>query len=96
MYDHIYPAIVTSGIAIELEEEQMVTLQGTIAEDPTKSYGRKTRYYLTRLDLLFSLTRLVQIPLRRRMEVMVAKHLWCTKLKGHSLDPLMWTAISLF
>ncbi len=43
MYDHIYPAIVTSGIAIELEEEQMVTLQGTITDDPTESYGRNTK-----------------------------------------------------
>ena len=53
MYDHVYPAMVTSGIAIELEEEKMVTLQGTITDDPTESYGRKTKYFLTRPELLF-------------------------------------------
>lgn len=37
MYNHIYPVMVRSGTAIELEEEVMVVLQGTI---PTKSYGQ--------------------------------------------------------
>jgi hypothetical protein len=53
MYNHIYLAMVKSGIAIELEEEEMVTLEGTITDDPTKSFGRKTKYLLTRPELLF-------------------------------------------
>jgi hypothetical protein len=53
MYNHIYPAMVKCGIVIELEEEQMVTLKGPIIDDPTKSFGRKTKYLLTRSELLF-------------------------------------------
>jgi hypothetical protein len=31
----------------------MVTLEGTITDDPTQSFGRKTKHLLTRPELLF-------------------------------------------
>jgi len=52
MYNYIYPAMVESGIAIELQEEVMVTVEGNITEDPTNIWGRKTKYLLTRPELL--------------------------------------------
>jgi hypothetical protein len=52
MYSHIYPAMVQSGVAIELDEEVMVTAEGNITDVQTKSWGRKTKYLLTRPELL--------------------------------------------
>jgi hypothetical protein len=53
MYNHIYPAMVESGIAIELQDEVIVTVEGNITESPTNSWGRKAKYLLTRPELLF-------------------------------------------
>ncbi len=53
MYNHIYPVMVESGIAIELQEEVMVSVEGNITESPTNSWGRKAKYLLTRPELLF-------------------------------------------
>jgi hypothetical protein len=50
MYDGIYSQMVKSGIAVELPNEEMVTLDGTIMKNEAESYDRKMKYLLTRLD----------------------------------------------
>jgi len=53
MYDHVYSAMVTSKVAIELEEEVWVKLDGTITQYEEESTGRKTKYLLTHPELVF-------------------------------------------
>jgi hypothetical protein len=53
MYDHLYSAMVRSKVAIELEEEVMVKLDGTITDNEDESTGRKTKYILTHPELVF-------------------------------------------
>jgi hypothetical protein len=52
MYDHVYAAMVKSKVAIELEEEVMLRLDGTITENEEESTGRKTKYILTHPELV--------------------------------------------
>jgi hypothetical protein len=40
MYDGIYSKMVKSGIAVELPNEEMVTLDGAITKNEAESYGR--------------------------------------------------------
>ncbi len=44
--------MVKIGIAVQLPNEEMVTLYGTITKNKAESYGRKMKYLLTRLDYL--------------------------------------------
>ena len=53
MYDHVYSAMVRSKVAIELEEEVMVKLDGTITDNDDESTDRKAKYILTRPELVF-------------------------------------------
>jgi hypothetical protein len=51
--DHIYSAMVRSKVAIEVEEEVMVKLDGTITDNDDESTDRKAKYILTRPELVF-------------------------------------------
>jgi hypothetical protein len=53
MYAGVYAAMVQSRVAIELEEEVMVRLDGTITLDEKEKAGRKTKYILTRPEFVF-------------------------------------------
>jgi len=53
MNDHIYSVMVTSKVAIQLEEEVWVKLDGTITQYEEESTGRKTKYLLTHPELVF-------------------------------------------
>jgi hypothetical protein len=53
MYAGVYAAMVKSRVAIELEEEVMVMLDGTITSCEQEKAGRKTRYLLTRPEFSF-------------------------------------------
>jgi len=48
MYKGVYKAMVDANVAIEVEEEVLVGLDGSIVETTEESVGRKTRYLLTR------------------------------------------------
>ena len=48
MYRGVYAALVNANVAIELEEEVFIKLDGTITEKEEESVGRKTRFVLTR------------------------------------------------
>jgi hypothetical protein len=50
MYRGVYAALVNANVAIELEEEVFIRLDGTITEKEEESVGRKTRFVLTRPD----------------------------------------------
>ena len=52
MYDDVYRGMVKSGIAIELENEVWVNKQGLIVESEEESFGRKTKFILTRPNYL--------------------------------------------
>ena len=47
MYNGVYKAMVDARVAIELEEEVFVKVDGTITENEEESYGRKTKFLLT-------------------------------------------------
>jgi hypothetical protein len=44
MNDGIYSQMVKSGVAVELPNEEMVTLDGTVMKNEAESYGRKMKY----------------------------------------------------
>jgi hypothetical protein len=46
MYHTIYKAMVVCGVAVELEEETMFDREGNIVDDPSKMYGRPTKYQM--------------------------------------------------
>jgi len=48
MYNGVYAAMVDARVAIELEEEVFVKIDGTITENEGESFGRKTKYILTK------------------------------------------------
>mmetsp|Transcript_8800 Transcript_8800/g.12807 ORF Transcript_8800/g.12807 Transcript_8800/m.12807 type:complete len:151 (+) Transcript_8800:1051-1503(+) len=52
MYDDVYRGMVKSRIAIELDNEVWVNKQGLIVESETESFGRKTKFLLTRSNYL--------------------------------------------
>ena len=52
MYAGVYAAMVSSRVAIELEEEVMVRLDGSITSNKEEQAGRKTKYLLTRPEFV--------------------------------------------
>jgi hypothetical protein len=48
MYKGVYAAMVDTRVAIELEEEVFIKIDGTITENEGESFGRKTKYILTK------------------------------------------------
>jgi hypothetical protein len=50
MYDCVYENMVEAGVAIKLDEEVMFDIDGNITEDPSKMFGRPSRYQITRPD----------------------------------------------
>jgi len=87
--------MVESGIAIELQDEVIVTVEGNITESPTNSWGRKAKYLLTRPELLFFVDEVSSNTSQKRMEILVVRHMWCTKHNEPSLDPHIPIATSL-
>jgi hypothetical protein len=53
MHHHVYSAMVDSKVAIQLEEEVWVKLDGTITQHEEESTGRKMKYLLTHPELIF-------------------------------------------
>ncbi len=53
MYHHVYSAMVKSKVAIQLEEEVWVKLDGMITQNEEESSGKKMKYLLTRPELVF-------------------------------------------
>jgi hypothetical protein len=53
MYSGVYAAMVKSRVAVELEEEVMVRLDGTITTNKDEQARRKTKYILTRPEFIF-------------------------------------------
>ena len=52
VHDDVYRGMVKSGIAVELENEVWVNKEGLIVESEAESFGRKTKYLLTRPNYL--------------------------------------------
>ena len=52
MYDAIYEKMVEANVAKKLDEEVMLDIDGNIVDDETKMYGRKTRYILTKPEMV--------------------------------------------
>jgi hypothetical protein len=52
MYAGVYGAKVSSRVTIELEEEVMVRLDGTITANKEEQAGRNTKYLLTRPEFV--------------------------------------------
>jgi len=53
MYSGVYAAMVKSRVAVELEEEVMVRLDGAITTNKDEQARRKTKYILTRPEFIF-------------------------------------------
>jgi hypothetical protein len=50
MYNNIYPLLVDSGVAKELDEEVMLDIDGNVVHDKSQMYGHPTRYLITDPD----------------------------------------------
>jgi hypothetical protein len=53
MYNGVYAAMVQSRVAIKLEDEVMVKLDGSITSNAEEQVGRKTKYILTHPKFVF-------------------------------------------
>jgi len=53
MYNGVYAAMVQSRVAIELEDEETVKLDGSITSNAEEQVGRKTKYILTCPEFAF-------------------------------------------
>jgi hypothetical protein len=53
MYHHVYSAMVKSKVAIQLEEEVWVKLDGMITQNEEDSSGKKMKSLLTHPELVF-------------------------------------------
>jgi hypothetical protein len=53
MYDHVYSAMVNSKVAIQLNEEVWVKLDGTITQNEEESSGKKMKYLLMCPELVY-------------------------------------------
>jgi hypothetical protein len=84
------PVMVEIGLAIELEEEVMVTLEGNITDAPTISWGRETKYLLTRPKLLFFVTR-EQVDCVYRSAIWCSWCSWCSHMAGWRLIEAEWS-----
>ena len=52
MYEIVYDAMAVTGIPIKLDDEVMVDINGNITTNQDEQFGRKTRYLLTRPEML--------------------------------------------
>jgi hypothetical protein len=86
--------MVESGIAIELQEEVMVSVEGNITESPTNSWGRKTKYLLTRPELLFFVDE-VGSNTSQKKDGHIGGQTYVGHQTQHSSEPHMLTATSL-
>jgi len=84
------PVMVEIGLAIELGEEVMVTLEGNITDAPTISWGRETKYLLTRPKLLFFVTR-EQVDCVYRSAIWCSWCSWCSHMAGWRLIEAEWS-----
>jgi len=78
MYNAVYAAVVESGIAIMLDEEEWANEQGNIVANKEEAFRCKTKFLLTH-----SLMKLEITHPKKKMATLKGKHLSLTPTNDH-------------